>query len=110
MALNEERKLPPRDADGSVLSIGVYLIFAGALASLREDAGALGMAAACWAAGHPTSPASATPCVQYLPSVVTSVKSLPSPQIQCRRKTKSTEWPGLWIDIKEAKGYCPQEY
>lgn len=94
MALNEGRKLPPRDADGSVLSIGVYLIFADALASLREDAdgfayefkptplrnaadrllsgrhadafdefgeihksgrksaGALGMAAACWAAGQ----------------------------------------------------------
>lgn len=38
MALNAGRKLPPRDADGSVLAIGVYLIFADALASMREDA------------------------------------------------------------------------
>ena len=38
MALNVGRKRSPEDADGSVLSIGVYLIFADALASMREDA------------------------------------------------------------------------
>lgn len=39
MALNSGRMHRPDDADGSVLSIGVYLLFADALASMREDAG-----------------------------------------------------------------------
>ena len=38
LALNAGRMLPPQDAAGAVLSIGVYLIFADALASMREDA------------------------------------------------------------------------
>ena len=37
MALSEGRKLPPADADGAVLAIGVYLLFADALASLKDD-------------------------------------------------------------------------
>lgn len=38
MALYEGRKHAPRDADGAVLSIGVYLIYLDALSTMREDA------------------------------------------------------------------------
>lgn len=38
MALYEGRKCEPRDADGAVLCIGVYLLFVDAIASMREDA------------------------------------------------------------------------
>jgi hypothetical protein len=32
------RKIPPQDADGSVLSIGVFLVFVDVFAAMREDA------------------------------------------------------------------------
>jgi hypothetical protein len=37
MAFAEGKQLPPRDADGSVLFIGVFLTFVDVLASMRED-------------------------------------------------------------------------